>query len=297
MRLKLLGILLLAFGYNARAEEPVQATLNIEAPATAVRGFPFMIRFTARGKQSVPLSSIFNSTAEIFVTFTNKQTGKAYQFNGYNKAEEITLSGPAGRMPGDHNHYRARIEDGEARAAAFEVSSLSTRGPTPRLSEMPDGEYALSIESPCAKLKSNALTVTLESPSADERSVLETLPDEGRRSWVNFFSWTPQKFLELKTQYLSKPALDQIALMTLFAKALSEPLNKETLEKIEHASVPEYLATEKACLVLELQRKIDPEAYAARKDTLRKNHPEIGWRLDEIESGKGVIATYSKESK
>jgi hypothetical protein len=143
-----------------------------------------------------------------------------------------------------------------------------------------------------------------------DSEIKRTLPEDAQVNWANLLAQRYRKqavtLSDLSLQGLSEEARRQLAFHLLLNSVnVSEvPLHELDLEKIHRFSVPEYLAPEKAALLLEI--KILSGKAGGKTLTLQdeieiarflQQHPGLRWRFARIRNGKEGLLRYKRDAK
>ena len=262
----------------------------IEVGEKATKGFPVILRVTARGPQRVPKMTVFDYWGDIAVQFVSKTDGAEYVISS-SRGVDVMITSPEGVRHDEiaRRMWNVSLKEDEERAMLMDVSSLRPEsGIGTILDDVPPGEYTISVQFSYSKKKSNSVDIALLEPSETERDLVHEILKKGvlkRRQGVN---WS--KFLRANIalppnslQKIRAHTRSQMQFHDLLSRVLSREMYLRT--ELEVLPVPEYLNVEKACLLLELDTTTEDKDVGKRREALLIRHPDVRWRFENVESG------------
>ena len=275
--------------------------LLLQAESRVVKGFPVILRITARGPQRVPKLTLFSGTGEVRVRLVSTGTGTEYVISSTG-GMDTTVKDEDGERRDDiaRNMRLASVGTNEERTMLLDLFSLRPEiGRGTILDQVPPGKYKVSVRFPSSGQESNSVDLEMVAPTDKEKEFLAQVVKLGRTvrcgsgvHWCRIFEQRV-RIPKDSMDELTETAKRQLAFHVLLSDALLSDAKTEALPtaQMKDAAVPEYLEPEKRFLLFELNT-----VSGRSKDTdfarLEKDCPGLRWRLDALRSNGRVFRRY-----
>jgi len=267
-------------------------SIDVVMFASAVKGFPIILKVTARGPQVVPKLSLFDEHADVVVTLKlGNEGGREYRIES-SKGEGTVLTTREGEQVDAGRLYRVALGGDEERSMLLDLASLRPEiGKGITIEDVPPGRYMLSVKFGFSGHESRPVPLLLKEPSDEEVALADRMlsnRDTGiRRTWCGLLraAWPVRS---VTTSTASGEAIAQLSFHQLLGRVLSsDTLEKVRDQDIESAAVPDWLAPEKDALVLSIAIAAEPKEQADNAAAeLVRQHPDLKWRFDELQKDK-----------
>lgn len=151
------------------------------------------------------------------------------------------------------------------------------------LAPVPPGHGRLSLDYHGTGCSASRTLAVAEASDADRRVLARRARGS---SWLACLVDAPLTDAEL--DLLSMPAREALALHLAWAETIRAPSLAELRSSV-FAGLPAALAPEAACFDYELALARDPERAPELRRTVEQRWPELVWRLDHADTGRGFL--------
>lgn len=286
---------LVVFSMNSIASSGDGSRLAIEVPDKLTKGFPAILRVTAHGPQRIPRLSLLDELGSITITLISKTGGREYRISS-SQGMELIVTTPEGFRHDAvaRQMFQVALAKGKTRSMLIDLWSLRPEvGKGTILSDVPAGQYNLTVTFPTSEITSPSVEVDLIDPTEAEQALLNEVIDAGvllkRGNGVNW-SKVLRDRAPIKSKSFSNLKEETEGLIQ-FHLLLSNVLRREVSSRksADRFSVPEYLRAEKESLLLELDMLEDPQKSEQAKKDFVKRHPDLKWRHQKEADSIGLL--------
>jgi hypothetical protein len=168
--------------------------------------------------------------------------------------------------------------------------------------KVPAGEYNINNAPNTDKVNSDSIDIELVEPNEQEKQFIQKIQDSASDlliakdrigvSWIKFL----QDGMQISNDDMSK--LTHVSKKQLsFHKLISdvnivdEHIRNESIEKVNRASLPEFLEPERQLLLLELKGNPEKE-----RDDLLQKYPQLHGMVEKLDSGNNTFLKYKKSA-